>query len=108
MSKFLYPYPSKIELSQHKLKDPLISFYGLPNKVVFCKTCVISNQRPSSDFEHKNDGKGRKKTIGFNKDNICDACIACNNKLSINWKDREEKLGYFATNIEEKMVDMTV
>ena len=76
MSKFLYQYPSNLDLSEHKSANPQESFYGLPKQVKFCKTCVISNQRPSSDFEHKNDGKGKKKTIGFNKNNICDACLA--------------------------------
>ena len=62
MSKFIYPYPSNIDLSEHKSENPKISFYGLPKDVKFCRTCVISNQRPSSDYEHKNTGKGRKKT----------------------------------------------
>ena len=92
MSKFIYPYPSNIDLSEHKSENPKISFYGLPKDVKFCRTCVISNQRPSSDYEHKNNGKGRKKTIGFDKDNICDACRACGIKPTIDWKNREEQL----------------
>ena len=27
----------------------LLTFYGLPEEVVFCRRCVISNQRPSSN-----------------------------------------------------------
>ena len=92
MSTFLYPYPSNLDLSNHRLKNPKLSFYGLPKQVKFCRTCVISNQRPSSDFEHKNDGKGIKKTINFNSDNICDACKVVGNKSSIDWKAREKNL----------------
>ena len=28
-------------------------FYGLPKQVAYCKTCVISNQRPNSAVEYK-------------------------------------------------------
>ena len=37
-------------------------FYNLPKKVIFCKKCVLSNQRPSSvpEFQHKKDRKGAK------------------------------------------------
>ena len=34
--------------------------YGLPTKVEFCKKCVISNQRPSSTVEFKNNLKQKK------------------------------------------------
>ena len=42
------------------------TFYGLPNEVSFCKKCVISNQRPSSVIEFKNNPKDNKKVINFN------------------------------------------
>ena len=34
--------------------------FNLPKKVVFCKNCVMSNQRPSSipEFHHKKNRKG--------------------------------------------------
>ena len=92
MSNYLYPYPNNIDLSEHKKEDPQISFYGLPRQVKFCKKCSISNQRPSSDFEHKNDGKGKKITINFNKNNICDACIVVGKKSQTDWEEREKKL----------------
>ena len=50
------------------------AFYGLPEQVVFCKSCVISNQRPSSTVEFKHAADEAKKTIGFGEDGICDAC----------------------------------
>ena len=40
------------------------SLYDLPEKIVFCKLCVISNQRPSSTVEFKNsDGKNKSGMI---------------------------------------------
>jgi N-acetyl sugar amidotransferase len=59
-------------------KKNLIKLYNLPKKVIFCKKCVMSNQRPR---------------ITFNKQGICSACQFSyykNNK--INWKKREDEL----------------
>ena len=35
------------------------TMYNLPKKVIFCKKCVISNQRPSSypEFKHTKERK---------------------------------------------------
>ena len=50
----------------------------LPKKVVFCKNCVVSNQRP--------------RTV-FNKDGICSACQWAFEKNSIiDWEKREKEL----------------
>ena len=43
------------------IKKKLEAFYGLPSKVQFCKKCVISNQRPSSTVEFKNEIGEKKK-----------------------------------------------
>ena len=40
--------------------------YGLPQKVKFCKKCVISNQRPSSAIEFKASENDKKQVINFN------------------------------------------
>ena len=37
------------------MSDVHEAFYGLPEEVKFCKRCVISNQRPSSTVEFKNE-----------------------------------------------------
>ncbi len=50
------------------------AFFGLPEEVMFCKHCVISNQRPSSTVEFKHKQNEKKATIGFDKDGVCDAC----------------------------------
>ena len=38
------------------------TFYNLPEKVVFCKTCVLSNQLPTSfpEYKHTVNRKGAK------------------------------------------------
>ncbi len=72
---------------------PLETKYGLPPEVRFCKTCVISNQRPNSDIEYKHTKATKKKTIHFAEDGICDACrMAEQKKRTIDWTDREKQL----------------
>lgn len=69
------------------------AFFGLPEEVVFCKHCVISNQRPSStvEFKHKKDEK--KATIGFDDQGVCDACRYHETKeKEISWEKREQAL----------------
>ncbi|WP_353628710.1 N-acetyl sugar amidotransferase (plasmid) [Sulfitobacter sp. TCYB15] len=74
-------------------QSKLEAFFGLPNQVAFCKSCVISNQRPSSTVEFKHTRNEKKATIGFNEQGICDACSYQQVKAQeINWKDREDKL----------------
>jgi N-acetyl sugar amidotransferase len=71
----------------------LTAFYGLPKEVVFCRKCVISNQRPSSTVEFKSIDKDKKSTIAFGDDGICDACRYQDIKDSkIDWLAREENL----------------
>jgi hypothetical protein len=42
--------------------EKLETRYGLPEKVVFCKRCMMSNQRPASvpEFKHTPDRRGAK------------------------------------------------
>ena len=69
------------------------AFFGLPSEVIFCKRCVISNQRPSSTIEFKHAKDEKKLTIGFDNDGVCDACHYQETKASsINWDEREETL----------------
>lgn len=58
-------------------KRNLLKLYNLPEKVKFCKVCVVSNQRPR---------------ISFNKEGICNACVNIKNKPKVNWTDREKEL----------------
>ena len=55
-------YPLKIDTNLfNKNNKTNSSFYGLSKNVVFCKKCVISNQKPNSTAEFKNNIKEKKK-----------------------------------------------
>ena len=69
------------------------AYYGLPGEVKFCKECVISNQRPNSTVEFKNEKGDKKSVINFSKEGVCSACIYHKEKeKNINWKERDDKL----------------
>lgn len=71
----------------------LPAYYGLPREVVFCKRCVISNQRPTSTVEFKNRKGNKKETIEIAKDGICSACKYADIKnKEIDWQKREKEL----------------
>ena len=75
------------------MSDVHEAFYGLPEEVKFCKTCVISNQRPSSTVEFKNEKGEKKSVINFSDDGICSACIYHEEKeTGIDWVSRDEQL----------------
>ena len=76
--------------------------FGLPEKIKFCKKCVISNQRPSSTIEFKHQKNSKKKVISFNKKNICSACQYNQIKQNIDWSEREEKLIKLCEKIKKK------
>lgn len=67
--------------------------YGLPEQVMFCKRCVMSNQRPASipEFRHLPDRQGAKY-MHIDDEGVCDACRHADQKEAINWKVREEEL----------------
>ena len=69
------------------------TFFGLPNRVLFCRHCVISNQRPSSTVEFKHEAGEKKATIGFDETGVCDACRYQEVKAKeIDWGKREKDL----------------
>tara|TARA_A100001015_G_C14714887_1_gene603578 strand:+ start:94 stop:741 length:648 start_codon:yes stop_codon:yes gene_type:complete len=65
---------------------------GLPKKVLFCKKCVISNQRPSSTVEFRSKKTEKKNTIFFDQEGVCDACNFNKIKSTINWDKRNKDL----------------
>lgn len=72
--------------NKHKTK------YGLPEKVIFCKRCVMSNQRPNSAVEFKHNINSKKATLRIDENGICDACKFAAEKEKIAWKEREKEL----------------
>lgn len=66
---------------------------GLPEEVIFCKKCVISNQRPSSSIEFRNHQGEKKQVIHFDENNVCSACRYHEEKeKNIDWEERERNL----------------
>src|SRR5437870_4109839 len=73
-------------------QEKLDAKYGLPREVKFCKTCVISNQRPNSAIEYSHTIDSKKQTIHFDENGICDACRAGEEKKRVDWKERDREL----------------
>ena len=68
-------------------------YYGLPREVLFCKRCVISNQRPNSAVEFRHTSATKKTTIHFDEQGVCDACRFTEQKnKTIDWAMREREL----------------
>jgi N-acetyl sugar amidotransferase len=89
-----YKIPGQDDLAQYSLpQDQLPVKYGLPQKVEFCKKCVISNQRPNSAVEYEHTIESKKATIHFDDKGVCDACrLAEHKKKTIDWAEREKEL----------------
>ena len=68
------------------------AFYGLPSEVVFCKRCVMSNQRPSSFPEFKHTRDRVTPAMHIDEEGICDPCRYADQKLAIDWEAREQEL----------------
>ena len=69
------------------------SLFGMPEKVKFCKKCIISNQRPGSSVEFKSSDPFNKTGISFEADGICSACKFHEEKeRNIDWEKREKEL----------------
>ena len=67
--------------------------YGLPSKVIYCKKCLMTNQRPLPTPEHKFNKSSKKETTGFTEDGVCYACKFSEMKdNTIDWEKREQEL----------------
>jgi N-acetyl sugar amidotransferase len=91
----LSKYPARVAIDGNRYRpsdNAPETFYGLPAGVEFCRSCVISNQRPNSavEFSHTKDSK--KQTIHFDDHGVCDACRFAERKTGIDWKQREQEL----------------
>lgn len=92
------PVEERIKRGWYKPKDALPAgfelpaFFGLPSEVAFCKSCVISNQRPASAVETKHNKNSKKVTMHLDEHGVCDACRVANEKEKIDWDGRENEL----------------
>ena len=68
------------------------AFFGLPEKVIFCKKCVMSNQRPCSYPEFKHTKDRITPTLHIDEEGVCDACRYAEMKEKIDWENREKEL----------------
>lgn len=66
--------------------------HGLPEQVVYCKRCVMSNQRPATHREFDKKTTKDTPTSAFGEDGICDACRYTDYKKTIDWGERERQL----------------
>ncbi|MFC3079673.1 N-acetyl sugar amidotransferase [Phenylobacterium terrae] len=90
----MHPRNKEIDFSRFRedLNDPDV-LYGLPETVEYCRSCVISNQRPSSAVEFLHTKDSKKRTIHLDADGICDACRFAERKHGkIDWASREAEL----------------
>lgn len=74
------------------MEEKVVAKYGLPGKVVFCKKCVMSNQKPNSSVEFRHAQDKRHNTLHFDDGGVCDACRYAEMKEQIDWKKREDEL----------------
>ena len=63
-------------IKKPKLKHirSLKPLYGLPKKIVYCKLCTYTNQKPNSEKEYKHKITTQKPTLKIDQTGICDAC----------------------------------
>ena len=86
-------YPLDVDMAQFSDSRAAVAKYGLPTEVVYCKKCVISNQRPNSAVEYQHTQEAKKQTINFDDEGVCDACRFTEKKLgNIDWAERERQL----------------
>jgi len=92
MEKIKYPSSIDLNLFAKDLANPK-ALYGLPDKIMYCKKCVISNQRPNSAVEYRHTKDSKKLTINFDSSGVCDACNFAERKRSvIDWDERDRML----------------
>lgn len=72
-------------------KNSRSTSYGLPTIVEYCRSCVMSNQKPNTSVEYKNKDS-RRDYIGFDESGICAACRYNKTKENIDWEEREKHL----------------
>ena len=69
------------------------TLFNLPKKVIFCKKCVTSNQRPCAypEFGHQRE-RSKATYLFIDKHGVCDACRVAEQKKNIDWSKRKKEL----------------
>ena len=74
------------------MEEKLEIYYGLPEKILFCKRCVLPNTRSLSYPEHLHTQDRKVPTLHIDDEGVCDACRYLEIKNDINWEEREQQL----------------
>ncbi len=75
-------------IGEYKKEKSDHTFYNLPKKVEFCKTCLMSNQKPIQTVEHMQQVTDQKTTLEF-INGICYACHHRTKKEDIDWEEKK-------------------
>lgn len=74
------------------MRESVKTKWGLPEKVIYCKRCVESNQRMIGSIQYADTKDSQRETTVFNKEGVCAACLYFDQKKKINWDEREQEL----------------
>lgn len=74
------------------MPEKLEARFGLPEEVIFCKRCVMSNQRPSSSIEFQHTRNRNHRTLHIDEEGVCEPCRFAEIKEQIDWEQREREL----------------
>ena len=75
-----------------KPEGELVARYGMPRDIVYCKRCVIPNQRPQTTQEYSHREGSNHAAIDFDEEGVCDACRVAEIKQTIDWDARSREL----------------
>ena len=71
----------------------MTSLFGLPEKVIHCKNCLMTNQKPFSVNESKNTPNKKKLGMEIHENGLCSACdYSFKKDKEIDWDKREKLL----------------
>lgn len=76
--------------------------HNLPHDVVYCKRCVMSNQRPATHPEFSKKSSKDTPVSAFGKDGVCDACRYYETKKFIDWEQRAKELADLCNRFRRK------
>ncbi len=83
----------KTQVKQANIKEEALEVkHNLPSDVVYCKKCVMSNQRPATHPEFTKKSTKDTPTSAFGDEGICDACRYTEQKKKIDWAARDKEL----------------
>ena len=81
-----------VKAASQQEPERMETYFGTPEKVVFCSRCVMSNQRPSSYPEFKHTRDRVTPSLQMDESGVCDACRYAEQKADIDWERREQEL----------------